>query len=88
MSEKLAALVREEIGLVDHLFEEYEELLDKSLRAAPDKVEKAALATILHSFYNGLENIFSTIAREIDSRAVRRAITPPATGSDGCTDPG
>lgn len=66
MPEKLVALIRDEIGLVDRLFNEYEDLLDKSQKAAPDKVEKAALATILHSFYNGLENIFSTIAREVD----------------------
>ncbi len=67
LPEKLVALVRDEIGLVDRLFEEYEDLLDESQHATPDKVEKAALATILHSFYNGLENIFSTIAREVDS---------------------
>jgi hypothetical protein len=29
---------------------------------APDRVETAALASVLHAFYNGVENIFKRIA--------------------------
>ncbi|MGE0086307.1 MAG: hypothetical protein AB7S75_18010 [Desulfococcaceae bacterium] len=32
----------------------------------PDLVELTALASVLHSFYNGLENIFLHIAKGID----------------------
>ena len=32
----------------------------------PDLVEVSALAIFLHSFYNGVEKIFVTIAKEID----------------------
>jgi hypothetical protein len=33
----------------------------------PDLVEITALASVLHSFYNGLENIFLSIAKGIDA---------------------
>lgn len=32
----------------------------------PDIVEITALVSVLHSFYNGLENIFLTVAKRID----------------------
>lgn len=32
----------------------------------PNFIELSALAMLLHSFYNGLENIFSLIAKKID----------------------
>jgi len=36
-------------------------------RNEPNAVEIAALGSIIHSFYNGLENIFYVIAKEVDS---------------------
>ena len=35
----------------------------------PDNIELAALGTILHSFYNGVEGIFLHVAKQIDGTA-------------------
>jgi len=41
-------------------------LLQKVRIKAPDQIETDAAAVVLHSFYNGVENIFSRIASRID----------------------
>lgn len=43
-----------------------ERLFAKLRRFDPDNVEIRAAASTLHAFYNGVENIFSAIARQID----------------------
>lgn len=48
--------------LVDH----YHSLLEKVAASEPNDMEVAALGAMLHSFYNGVENIFKRIALEID----------------------
>jgi hypothetical protein len=54
-----------EIGEIDSLFQLYEkELLD--LEKSPNLVELTALAGVLHSFYNGIENTLLIIAKNID----------------------
>ena len=62
--------VREEIELeikkIEKLLKHYEPLLKKVKKQRPDYIELGALAMLLHSFYNGLENIFTRIARKID----------------------
>lgn len=55
-----------EIEQIDNLFEAYAGLLDRVQKHSPDLVEVTAVASILHSFYNGLENVFLSIAKEID----------------------
>ena len=45
----------------------YSNLLEKSRNSGPDLVELTALASVLHSFYNGVENILLTIAKRIDN---------------------
>jgi len=44
----------------------YAPLLKKCRTQVPDKIECAALGAMLHSFYNGLENIFKRIATACD----------------------
>jgi hypothetical protein len=39
----------------------------------PDKIEKIALAALLHSFYNGIENIFRCVANEFNEELPRGA---------------
>ena len=34
---------------------------------SPDLVEITALASVLHSFYNGLENVFLSISKAVDA---------------------
>lgn len=51
---------------IDQLFEAYQAAISKSSRLEPDFIELSALASMLHSFYTGVENIFKRIALEID----------------------
>jgi hypothetical protein len=52
-----------EIGQIDHLFEAYASLIEA---AQLNLIEATAMASVLHSFYNGIENLFLSIAKEID----------------------
>jgi len=51
---------------IAQLFEAYQAAISKSSQQEPDFIELSALATMLHSFYTGIENIFKRIALEID----------------------
>lgn len=57
-----------EIERIERLIKEYELLLKKVKVQYPDFVELGSLAMLLHSFYNGVENIFIRIARKIDEK--------------------
>lgn len=50
-----------------HLLDVHKPLLEKCISEEPTDIELSALATMLHSFYTGIENIFKRIAVEIDS---------------------
>ena len=47
------------------LFSVYRPLLEKCAASAPDDIELSALAAMLHSFYNGMENIFKRVTLEL-----------------------
>lgn len=55
-----------EIQQIDELFASYSELLENSKSKEPTLIELTALGSVLHSFYNGMENIFKTIGKNID----------------------
>lgn len=55
-----------EVSLLRQNVDCYRTLIDKSRHTEPDIIEISALATFLHSFYTGVENIFKRIAIEID----------------------
>lgn len=66
-----------------------EPLLVRCRDAAPTDIELAALATMLHSFYTGIENIFKRVALELDGapphgeawhRDLLRHMAQPALG--------
>lgn len=48
------------------LLETYQPLLEKCAATPPDAIELSALAAMLHSFYNGVENIFKRTTLELD----------------------
>ncbi len=54
------------MALIDHLLAAYADLLLEVEQKPPDLVQMTALASVLHSFYNGVESIFIIIAKEID----------------------
>ncbi len=60
---KQIALERKQLR---RLLEVYRPLLDKSAASPPNDIELSALAAMLHSFYNGVENIFKRTAIEVD----------------------
>lgn len=66
MLEKLQSEIEHEIALIEQNFGAYSELLTQSYESKPDLVDMTAIAAVLHSFYNGVENIFLRVARRID----------------------
>ena len=70
MVKKVVSQVKFEIEQIGLLFEAYADLLERVQRRTPDLVEVTAVASVLHSFYNGLENIFLSIAKGIDSETL------------------
>ena len=57
-----------EIEKIESLFKSYTSLIKKVKRKNPTFIELNALAMFLHSFYNGLENIFILIAKKLDEK--------------------
>lgn len=55
------------IDEIDKLFIEYDSIFKKIDEKEPDLYDVTILASVLHSFYNGLENIFKIIAKNIDN---------------------
>lgn len=66
MSETISQRVQRDVALIDHLLAAYADLLLQVEQKPPDLVQMTALASVLHSFYNGVESIFIIIAKEID----------------------
>ncbi len=65
-SKKVRDEIELEIKRIDKLLNHYKPLLKKVKTQKPGFIELGSLASLLHSFYNGLENIFTRIARKID----------------------
>jgi len=58
--------IKFKINDIDKLFLEYELIFKKIELETPDLFDMTILGSVLHSFYNGLENIFEIIAKNID----------------------
>jgi hypothetical protein len=67
--ERAIAQIAFEITQIDNLFGVYAELLTRVQQHQPDTVEIAAVASVLHSFYNGIEKIFLIVAKQVDENA-------------------
>ena len=59
--------IRFKISDLDKLFLEYDLIFKKAENEIPDLFDMTILGSVLHSFYNGLENIFEIIAKNIDN---------------------
>ena len=58
--------IEREIGQIERLMRDYQELLAESSVKEPDLIARTAMGAVLQSFYTGLENIFQTVAKRID----------------------
>jgi len=56
---KLKKQIHLELEQLDLLLKRYRNLIEKCRTEAPTEIEIDALATLLHSFYTGVENISS-----------------------------
>ena len=66
MDDLLKRKIEFQISAIDQLFVEYELIFEKIKMEKPDLFELTLLGNVLHSFYQGLENIFELIAKNID----------------------
>ncbi len=67
-AKKVVGQVIFEVEQIDQLLTVYADLLGRVHQHTPDMVEVTAVASVLHSFYNGLENIFLSIAKGLDQQ--------------------
>ena len=67
MSRKKAiSSIEFELNQIENHLNSYEALINKARDGKPDLIEMTALASVLHSFYNGIENMFIAVAKNID----------------------
>jgi hypothetical protein len=64
----LKAKIVFEISQIDKLFNDSKPLLDLCKLKTPDFIEMSAAALVLHSFYNGIENILVLIFKYYDEQ--------------------
>ena len=67
MDSQLREKIVFEISQIDALFDKAKILEEKCKLQEPDFIELSAVGSTLHSYYNGLENIFVLIAKQIDN---------------------
>jgi len=65
-SNKLGKQVRVELEQMKRLLQRHPGLIEKCRTEPPSHLEIDALATLLHSFYSGVENIFKRVSIAID----------------------
>ena len=68
MDEEFKKKLYFEISEIDTLLDHASVLLEKCELKEPDFIEISAVGCTLHSFYNGLENLFQLIHKKIDKK--------------------
>ncbi len=69
LHENLIMKIEFEISEIETLIECYSEIIKLCENQTPDFIQISAIATFLHSFYNGLENIFANISKTTDKES-------------------
>lgn len=64
LAKRVLAQVKLELELIGQLFSAYNDLLERARHTEPNLIETTALASVLHSFYTGLENVFQAVAKK------------------------
>lgn len=67
MDKQIIEKINFEISQIDTLLQKAEILATKCAMQTPDFIELSAVGATLHSYYNGLENIFVLIRKNIDN---------------------
>lgn len=67
MTKRVISQIEFEMDQIEQLLEAYADLLARTKENKPGLIEVTALASVLHSFYTGLENIFLSIAKGIEA---------------------
>ena len=65
-NDKVIKQIEFEIEKIEKLLRSYHQLIKISEVTEPDLIQITALASVVHSFYNGIENIFQTISKKVD----------------------
>ena len=66
LDERVRRQIEMEIREIDELFCKYADLFQHAKNTKPDLTQTTALASVLHSFYSGIENIFLRIVKNAD----------------------
>ena len=64
-----------EINEIDIQLDMYKNLLEDTIHKSPDIIEITAIASVLHSFYNGVEKIFEIITKKLDKFIIKSGRT-------------
>ena len=70
MDEQIKEKIKFEISKIDTLIDKSSVLVQKCKLQEPDFIELNAAGSTLHSYYNGLENIFLLVSKNIDKKAL------------------
>lgn len=54
LANNIKVMIKDSISDIDKLFDTYDLLLSLVKQKEPDAIELAAIATVIHSFYNGI----------------------------------
>jgi ribonuclease HepT-like protein len=66
VSDRLRKQIATEREQLNRLIETHRSLLDKCANDAPSEIELSAIASMLHAFYTGIENIFKRVTLQMD----------------------
>jgi len=68
LHKKLKIKINYELSQIEKLIEKSQTLFQKCKLSEPDFIETSAFASVMHSFYTGIESIFILIAKSIDKK--------------------